>query len=92
MQRCPNCRARLDGGDHCRRCGMALKLLRQTHRAAETRMARAAELLNAGDPAAAAAQLRDALALRRDPMAEWLLAFTESLPEGSERQQAGPGA
>lgn len=73
MERCPNCRARTDGADTCRRCGMALGLLAATERAAEHWLRRGIGHLAAGAPEAAARALERSLALRRDPLAEQLL-------------------
>lgn len=73
MERCPNCRARSDGADTCRRCGMALGLLLVTERAAERWLRRGIAHLASSEPDAAAEALRRSVALRRDPLAEHLL-------------------
>jgi hypothetical protein len=73
MERCPNCRARLDEAETCRRCGMELGLLRETERAAETWLRQGILHLARQQPRQARQALRRALALRRDPLAEALL-------------------
>ena len=77
MDRCPNCRARVSGEDHCRRCGMALDLLYQVEESADAQLAQALHQLANGNSDAASAALRRLLSLRRDPLAEQLLAFAE---------------
>lgn len=73
MDRCPNCRARVSGQDECRRCGMDLRLLIATERAAETHLRMAVVRLANGDQAGAIAALRTACSLYRDPLAGQLL-------------------
>lgn len=73
MDRCPNCRARYDGNDTCRRCGMDLDLLLATERAAEHWLLEGIARLTAADPDAAEHALRQSLALRRDALVESLL-------------------
>lgn len=80
MQRCPNCRARCDGADTCRRCGMALGLLQATERAAEHWLRRGIAHLAAAEPYAAARALQRSLALQRDPLAEHLLGLLRQVP------------
>jgi hypothetical protein len=75
MERCPNCRARFDGGLTCRRCGMDLALLRRVERAAEAELSRAVAALGAGDAPAAGAAAARSLALRRSPLAARLVHF-----------------
>ncbi|MBK5930731.1 hypothetical protein [Halochromatium salexigens] len=72
MDRCPNCRARLDGAETCRRCGMELGLLRATERAADAWLRRAIAHLTRDEFECARQALHRALALRRDPLAESL--------------------
>ena len=86
MERCPNCRARLDEAETCRRCGMELGLLLATERAAEFWLRRGIASLLRDDLGLAWHALRRALALRRDPLAESLLgllnraAFADTSP------------
>ena len=97
MDRCPSCRARVDGADNCRRCGMSLVLLYKIEEAADARLATALDQLLSDDAAAAAASLRRLLALRRDPLAELLLGFAQTgparpgrPPDNSRRPAADP--
>jgi len=82
MERCPNCRARGDGGPACRRCGMDLALLQAVERAAERELRQAVARLAAGEPEAAARAARRALSLQRHPLAERVAGFVQA-------QQAG---
>lgn len=75
MQRCPNCKARDDGGDNCRRCGMELGLLRRTERAAERLTRQAFRQLAIEQPAAAETTLLRVRSLQQQPLAEQLLGF-----------------
>lgn len=75
MERCPNCRARLDGAETCRRCGMELGLLRATEQAAEAWLCRAIGHLTRNEPGLAQQALHRVLALRPDPLADSLLGF-----------------
>ena len=85
MERCPNCRARLDGTQTCRRCGMDLAALMEVDEAAEHLMQLGASHLAAGNAAAARAALTRSLALRREPLVQTLLGFARTLAgEGPE--------
>jgi hypothetical protein len=75
MERCPNCRARLDQAETCRRCGMELGLLLATERAAEFWLRRGVAHLLRDDLGLASQALRRALALQRDPLTEALLSL-----------------
>jgi len=79
MDRCPNCRARCEGRDHCRRCGMDLAPLAAIEEAARRLTLLAVADLAAGEPAAAGEHLRRALALQHEPLAELLLGFAAEL-------------
>lgn len=79
MDRCPNCRARCEGRDSCRRCGMELAGLAAIEEAAERLTLLAVADLAAARPAAARERLRRALALRHEPLAELLLGFAAEL-------------
>ena len=84
MERCPNCRARLDANPACRRCGMDLTNLLRAERAAESLLLQGIERL-ASDPASAAEHFSRSLALRKTPLAQQLLGFArwvEDSPEG----------
>ena len=72
MERCPNCRARTDGGPACRRCGMDLALLQAVERAADRRLRQAITALAEGDEDAARQAALHAASLHRT-------AFTQRL-------------
>lgn len=74
MDRCPNCRARSDEGDTCRRCGMDLAPLIAVEQAAEALIARAIGQLAQGQSDAAVCTLTKAEALRADPLVSHLRA------------------
>lgn len=82
MERCPNCRARELGTPHCRRCGMELGELRALEEAAGRLVRSALVQLAVADAAAAQATLRQAYALRRDPIIGVLLGFVTDLRHG----------
>ena len=74
MNRCPNCRALLDPeAPQCRRCGLELVILRQILEAREVRQLRALRHLVEGEADSALVCLRQALALRADPLTAELL-------------------
>jgi|GEM_PF-822937 len=78
MERCPNCRARWDGGEHCRRCGLDLKPLLAVEQAAHRRIARALGRLAEGDRERALTDLAQARALHREPFIDLLLGLIRS--------------
>lgn len=77
MERCPNCRARWDGAEHCRRCGMALAPLIAIEQAAHRLVAGGVARLAAGDAQGAAGMLRRARTLRHEPLIDYLLAYAQ---------------
>jgi len=79
MERCPNCRARLDDGATCRRCGMDLAKLIEVEQAAEHFTALSVAHLAVGSPMAARGDLIRALDLHHTPFAELLLDFTRQV-------------
>ncbi|MEA3274144.1 MAG: hypothetical protein U9Q81_02365 [Pseudomonadota bacterium] len=79
MERCPNCRARWDGNETCRRCGMDLAALFAVEKAAEHLTVRGIARLAAEDTVAGRHDLSRALDLRREPFAEMLLGFARQL-------------
>ncbi|HSH57871.1 MAG TPA: hypothetical protein VK965_07985 [Halomonas sp.] len=81
MLRCPNCRARLNGGEHCRRCGMELTRLLETQRAAQRWLMEALNRLEAGNASGAIAALEHSRTLYREPFSDLLLGFARSLAE-----------
>lgn len=86
MERCPSCHARWDGGEQCRRCGMALGHLLAAEQVAERLLARAARHLADGHLDAAIEDLSRSRALVEDPLAEHLLTFAR------DRQRQDRGA
>jgi hypothetical protein len=78
MDRCPNCRARLDGAAQCRRCGLELNLLQAADRAGDAALARAIRRLADGDVPGAVRDLERARALSGDPLVPLLLAFARA--------------
>lgn len=83
MQRCPNCRARSDGNEVCRRCGMDHSLLLAAERAADGCLGRAVTALAGNDPATAEQALHRALSLHADPLAKALLGMIQAHRESS---------
>ncbi|HSH49223.1 MAG TPA: hypothetical protein VK991_11620 [Halomonas sp.] len=81
MPRCPNCRARLNEAEHCRRCGMELTRLLETQRAAHRQLMEALGHLEAGDAAGAIAALERSRTFYREPFSDLLLDFARSLAE-----------
>lgn len=98
MERCPNCRARWESGETCRRCGMDLAPLLAVERAAESMVALAVADLADGRTAAAIDSLTRVQGLIADPLVGHLQAFARTLdsrsgypPSDSERPWHGPG-
>ena len=83
MERCPNCRARGDGSETCRRCGMNLSGLLAVERASEH--LRGISHLAVAETQAAKSDLTRALRLHSAPFTELLLGFAGQLEE------TGPG-
>ena len=79
MDRCPNCRARWDGGETCRRCGMDLAPLLVVEQAAEGLLARAVAQLAEGDSPGAVLTLARAEALNAEPLIRHLKGFARQL-------------
>jgi hypothetical protein len=76
MERCPNCRARIEGTpEHCRRCGMDLALLTAVEQSAERELRAALVDLATGDQDKAALSLQRALRLKHTPLAARLARF-----------------
>ena len=90
MERCPNCRARWDGGATCRRCGMDLTTLLAVERAVETLAARAVAQLAAGAIPAAIDTLTQASRLSTEPFIGHLLAFSRTTPPDQQAPDDQP--
>jgi hypothetical protein len=81
MERCPNCRARLDSGQQeCRRCGMELALLWDLDAAVARLGQMAARALRDNDRQGAMALLEQRQQLRQDVFVGKLLAFLAASP------------
>ncbi|TVQ84283.1 MAG: hypothetical protein EA400_17935 [Chromatiaceae bacterium] len=78
MERCPNCNARWDGTDTCRRCGMDLGHLLRIEQTAERHLAAAVALWSSGDQDGAQRAAATALALQRSDLAAALAGFISS--------------
>ncbi|MEA3411798.1 MAG: hypothetical protein U9R74_09685 [Pseudomonadota bacterium] len=75
MERCPVCRARLNGNPECRRCGTNLSqpILIEQRSDSLTRLA--VNRLATLEPVEAANALEQALTLKTDPLTRALLGF-----------------
>lgn len=85
MERCPNCRARREAGETCRRCGMDLAPLLAVEQAAASLIVQAVAELAAGQPAGAVESLSRARALSADPLIAHLAAFAQTLSRGPQQ-------
>lgn len=92
MERCPNCGARCDGSQPCRRCGLEPAPLLAVEEAAERLIARALASLAEGDSGAALADLAQARRLRREPFLDLLLGLARSETAGERLAAAAQGA
>ena len=92
MERCPNCRARIQEDPICRRCGMDLALLLTVEAAATERLRAAVRRLVAGDAPAASTALRQSLALRRDPLTASLLGLLVAETQAPAQVLSAPAA
>jgi hypothetical protein len=78
MERCPNCHARWDGAEHCRRCGLELAPLLAAEHAAHRLIGRALARLAAGEGTAALSDLSRARGLHDEPFIALLQGFAGS--------------
>lgn len=78
MERCPNCHARWDGGETCRRCGMDLRHLLRIEQQAERSLAAAVAHWSSGDQDGALQAAATALLLQRSDLAAALHGFIAS--------------
>ncbi|WP_295388775.1 hypothetical protein [uncultured Thiodictyon sp.] len=85
MDRCPNCRARREAEETCRRCGMDLCGLLAVEQAAAGLITHALRQLAAGEVAAAIQTLTRARALNADPFIVHLLGFLRHLADEPSR-------
>lgn len=75
MERCPVCRARLDGKTQCRRCGTDLSQPIAIELRAESLTRLAVTRFTTLEPAEAAKALEQASKLKTDPLTRALLGF-----------------
>lgn len=78
MDRCPNCKARYQGGDSCRRCGMDLHRLLEIETQVHSLERAAVQKILDQDAFAAEDLLQAALALQYSPSAKCLLDFIQN--------------
>jgi hypothetical protein len=78
MERCPNCRARWDGAEHCRRCGLELAPLLAAEHAAHRLIVRALRQMGEGETQSALADLTRARELYREPFIDLLCGFARA--------------
>jgi len=85
MERCPICRARLQEGPVCSRCGTDLSVLLSIETQAEALERQAVVLLSAGNLIEAQRVAKQALQFRRNPLVLALAGFLtqELIAEGS---------
>ena len=84
MERCPNCRARWDGGESCRRCGMDLAPLLAIEQAAESLLATAVARMVRGDAPSAVRTLTQAERLSGEPLIRHLAGFARDIAAASD--------
>jgi hypothetical protein len=75
MERCPVCKARLQGAEECPRCGLELRLPLKIQADARALDARVLAALAAGDPATARALAKGAQALESTPLRARMVRF-----------------
>jgi hypothetical protein len=88
MDRCPNCRARYESGDSCRRCGMDLGSLLALERAVDGQIVRALGQFARGEVPAGRQNLAKARKLHPTPMTHHLLGFAQDLADTLEPAEA----
>lgn len=84
MDRCPNCRARYESGDSCRRCGMDLGSLLALERAVDRQIVRALGQFARGEVPAGQQTLTKARKLHPAPIIDHLIGFARSPTEAPE--------
>lgn len=89
MERCPNCGARLTGGDGCRRCGLELASLLAAERSADRLIRTALARLAEGDADGALSALSRARSLHGDPFLDFLRGFAQA-EATCQKLPAGP--
>jgi hypothetical protein len=84
MQRCPLCRATLNGAETCRRCRAELEAVQRVEREGQTLVDAAIHHLSLDDAVTAARLLRRALALHVTPEARALWGLLKALSAQSD--------
>jgi hypothetical protein len=94
MDRCPLCRAALNGADTCRRCRAELQAAQRAEHDGQALADAAMHCLSLGDADAAVQLLRRALALHAAPhtLALWRIAAATSRQAGDEEAGEPQGA
>lgn len=90
MDRCPNCRARREDGETCRRCGMELTTLLALAQARDALIRRALGQLAQDEAPAALRTLDEARALHPDPFIDLLQGFARTLRHDPPRLDGTP--
>jgi hypothetical protein len=83
VERCPICRATLNGGETCRRCRAELRAIKRVERQGQVLVDAAIHFLSLDDVITAKRLLRRALVLHAAPevRALWRLVTATSLPD-----------
>ncbi len=81
MDRCPNCRARIDGDSHCRRCGLELEMLKRIEQTAQRKLRAGLLALVSGCLSVARVRIAEAQALKQQPLADALMGFIRAVDD-----------
>jgi hypothetical protein len=84
MERCPLCRATLNGAETCRRCKAELQTVQRVERESHALAGAAMHRLSLGDTAAARRLLRLALGLHVTPQVRALWQLVVATPDRSD--------
>jgi hypothetical protein len=84
MERCPLCRATLNGAETCRRCRAELQSVQRVEREGQVLVDAAVHALSLDDLMTAERLLRRALTLHAAPDASALWQLVQTLPRRSE--------
>ena len=84
MERCPLCRAMLNGAETCRRCKAELQTVQRVERESQALVGAAMHRLSLGDTAASRRLLRLALGLHATPEVRALWRLVAALPDQSD--------
>jgi hypothetical protein len=95
MERCPLCRATLNGAETCRRCRAELRSVKRVEREGEALIDAAIHTLSLDDVMTARRLLRRALAVHSTPEVRalwWLVTATSLTPRSGMNEQRPGGA